>query len=83
MQRTRKFEKFVLEPIGEKSVRKLAGIGKQHARKLKDEGYVKVCINLISYKEWGHSQAQIDFKIMNPKNLQIWLLPPKEEITLG
>lgn len=51
MQRTRKFEKFVLEPIGEKSVRKLAGIGKQHARKLKDEGYVKVCINLISYKE--------------------------------
>lgn len=47
--RTRKRELFAQEPIGEKSVQQMAGIGKQQAGKLKDEGYEKVCFYLISY----------------------------------
>ena len=47
--RTRKRELFAREPIGEKSVQQMAGIGKQQAEKLKDEGYEKVCFYLISY----------------------------------
>ncbi|XP_022329506.2 barrier-to-autointegration factor-like [Crassostrea virginica] len=41
VMRTRKRELFAREPLGEKSVQQMAGIGKQQAEKLKDEGYEK------------------------------------------
>ena len=48
---TKKFREFMAEPIGDKSIQDVPGIGDVLGTKLSEAGYEKVCIDFFYSKE--------------------------------